>query len=127
AIWSLVTVVGGYALAIILTLGARRAVRLDRPRAPVIATGMVVLAAALIGAAWWTDWSSWTAAGLDPSRTGQGATVFAFLGWQGFYVIVCALMALYVGMRQARGRVHHARPTTFDVIALFYVFVAGQA
>ncbi len=127
AMWSLVAVVGGYVLAIALMLVARRAVRLDRPRAPTVATGMVVLAAALIGAAWWTDWSTWTAAGLDPARTGQGATVFAFLGWQGFYVIVCALMALYVVMRWAKGRVHPARPTTFDVIALFHVFVASQA
>ena len=43
---------------------------------------------------------------------GQGATVFSFIGWQGFYVIVCALMTLYVVMRWMRGRVSPARPWT---------------
>ena len=101
--------------------------RLARPRAAMIATGMVVLAWAAMAAAWRIDWVTWSGAGLDPTRSGQGATVFSFLGWQGFYVIVCALMALYVVMRWLRGRVSPARPTSYDVIALFFIFVAGQA
>ncbi|GAD58699.1 cbb3-type cytochrome c oxidase subunit I [Brevundimonas sp. BAL450] len=127
AMWSLIVVVGGYVLSIALMLGARKVVRLDRPRMAMIATGMVVLAWAAMAAAWRIDWVTWSGAGLDPTRSGQGATVFSFIGWQGFYVIVCALMTLYVVMRWLRGRVSPARPTSYDVITLFFVFVAAQA
>ncbi|MBA4000523.1 cbb3-type cytochrome c oxidase subunit I [Brevundimonas sp.] len=125
--WSLIAVAGGYAGVIALMLGVRKVVRMDRPRAGMIATGMVVVASVLMAASWWTDWSTWSAAGLDPTRSGQGASVFAFLGWQGFYVIICGLMALYIFLRWIRGRVHHAHATSFDVIALFYVFIASMA
>ncbi|MGQ2973938.1 MAG: hypothetical protein ACT6QM_15605 [Brevundimonas mediterranea] len=60
------------------------------------------------------------------SMTGQGATVFALLSWHGFFVSVVALMAVYAVLRWAFGHVEARRPSTFDLIALFIAYSAGQ-
>ena len=87
---------------------------------------MMVLAAALIGGAWGIDIDSWLASGLRPSETAQGAVVFAFLSWNGVFAAISALMGLYALARWMAGHVEAARPSTFDLIALFIGFSAGQ-
>ncbi len=103
-----------------------RALSLDRPRSPAIATLLLPLAAAALGAAWWIDLTGWVDAGLKASATGQGATVFALLSWHGFFIGIVALMALYSVLRLLFGHVEARRPSTFQLIALFVAYSAGQ-
>ncbi len=103
-----------------------RVLALDRPRSAVIATVVMIVAAGAIGGGWWVDLQSWIAAGLKASATGQGATVFFLLSWQGFFVAIVALMGLYAGLRWIAGHVEARRPSTFELIALFLTYTAGQ-
>lgn len=123
---SLALVVGGNVVAAALARSSCKALAFNRPRSPIIATGLMVLAAAVLGAAWYVDLQSWIATGLQASMTGQGATVFALLSWHGFFVSVVALMAVYAVLRWAFGHVEARRPSTFDLIALFIAYSAGQ-
>ncbi|MCX7074489.1 MAG: hypothetical protein NTZ70_06720, partial [Methylococcales bacterium] len=44
----------------------------------------------------------------------------------GFFVIVVAIMSLYVLLRWLFGRIASSRPATLEVIGLFVVYSAGQ-
>lgn len=116
----------GNAAAAILAWLSCKTLALDRPRSPVIATLLMILAAALIGGAWSVDLNSWLGEGLRPSVNAQGATVFAFLAWHGFFVGIVGLMGLYALLRWLGRHVEAARPATFELIALFIVYSAGQ-
>jgi cytochrome c oxidase subunit I+III len=87
---------------------------------------MMFTAAGLVAAAWRLDLGDWLATGLRPEVDAQGATVYAFLGWQAFFVGVAALMGLYAVLRWLAGQVEAARPSTFELIGLFLGFTAGQ-
>ena len=80
----------------------------------------------MIVAAWFGDLAAWRATGLQPEVNTQGATVYAFLSWQGLFAAVVALMGLYAVLRWLAGHVRADRPSTYDLIALFIVFSAGQ-
>ena len=125
-VWPLVVTVLGNAAGAGLAWLSCRALAYDRPRSPIISTVLMMLAAAAIGGAWVFDLDSWLQTGLKASATGQGATVFFLLSWHGFFVAITALMALYAGLRWAAGHVEARRPSTFDLIALFLVYSAGQ-
>ena len=84
------------------------------------------LAAALLGAATWWDWNGWTAAGLVPTASGQGATVFALLSIQACTVAVTTIMALYLGFRSGRGLLLAPHSVTLDVVVRFISYVAVQ-
>ena len=58
--------------------------------------------------------------------TAKGATVFALRSWQGMFAGLVGMMGLYAAARWLAGHVEAARPSTFDLIALFVVFSAGQ-
>ncbi|CAN7370394.1 cbb3-type cytochrome c oxidase subunit I [Brevundimonas sp. LjRoot202] len=105
---------------------ACRSLRLNRRRSAVLAALMMAAAAALIVAAWFWDLAAWRATGLRPEVNTQGATVYAFLAWQGVFAAVVALMGLYAVLRWLAGHVRTDRPSTYDLIALFIVFSAGQ-
>jgi cytochrome c oxidase subunit I+III len=126
AAWSLIVTVAGNAAGAALAWLSCRALAYDRPRSPLVATVLVILAAAAIGGAWFVDLDGWLTSGLQASATGQGATVFALLSWQGVFVGIVALMALYAGLRLVAGHVEARRPSTFDLIALFLAYTAGQ-
>ena len=68
----------------------------------------------------------WSGRSLEPELSAQAAVIAAFLAQQGLLVAIALLMALYLGMRNARGLVTKPRNTTFDVIVLFVVYAAGQ-
>ena len=119
-------IVTGNVLAGLLAWGACRVLRLDRPRSGAISALMMLLAAALIVAAWGADLRAWLDSGLRPSVSAQGATVYALLSWHGFFAAVAALMGLYAIMRWLAGHAAADRPSTWDVIAVFLVYSAGQ-
>ncbi|MDI6625857.1 MAG: cytochrome ubiquinol oxidase subunit I, partial [Brevundimonas sp.] len=100
--------------------------RLDRPRSGVIATMLMVAAAALIAGAWGLDLRDWIGTGLRPEVHAQGATVYALLAWQGWFAAIVAIMGLYIVLRWLAGHMQADRPTTGDIIALFIVYAAGQ-
>ncbi|WP_269713300.1 cbb3-type cytochrome c oxidase subunit I [Caulobacter sp. NIBR2454] len=77
-------------------------------------------------AAFGVDLNSWLAAGLRPEASGQGATVFAFIAFQGMLLGVSVLMAGYLIARTICKMVDSHRRATFDVIALFSIYVALQ-
>jgi cytochrome c oxidase subunit I+III len=91
-----------------------------------VATALTVLAAGLLVAAWLVDFSSWRAAGLAPNLSSQGAIVHAFLSWQGFFVAVSVLMAIYVVLRWLFGYIAADRPVTVQLTAMFLGYTAGQ-
>ena len=123
---SMAAVIAAYVAAAALAWAACRVLRLSRPRSAAVATLLMAVAAALAGAGWWTDLQAWTATGLEASATTQGATVFALLSWQGLFAGLVGMMGLYAIARWLAGHVEAARPSTFDLIALFIVFAAGQ-
>ena len=98
----------------------------DRPRSPMIATGLMLASLGLIAGAWWLDLGGWMATGLTPQVSGQGATVFYFLSWQGFFVFTSAIMGLYALLRWISGHVEAQRPSTFQLIGLFLGYTAAQ-
>ena len=110
----------------LLAWASCRTLRLDRPRTPAVATLLMLAAVGLAGAGWALDLNHWLATGLRPEVNAQGATVYALIGWQGFFVAVSGLMGLYALLRWLAGHVEAARPSTFDLIALFLAFTAAQ-
>ncbi len=87
---------------------------------------LAVTSAALAGAACWLDIETWNAAGLAPTNSGQGATVFAMIALQGGVVFVGAIMALYLGLRSGRGLLRPPVNTTMDIVSRFLAFAALQ-
>ena len=122
----LAPVLAAYLGAGLLAWASCRTLRLDRPRTPAVATALMLAAVGLAAAAWALDLNHWLATGLRPEVNAQGATVYALIGWQGFFVAVSGLMGLYALLRWLAGHVEAARPSTFDLIALFLVFTAAQ-
>jgi cytochrome c oxidase subunit I+III len=125
-LWSMALVVAANVAAGLLAWGACRVLRLDRRRGGVISTLMMLLAAALIVGAWGIDLRAWLDSGLRPTVSAQGATVYAMLSWHGFFAAVAALMGLYAVLRWMAGHAVAERPSTWDMIAIFLVYSAGQ-
>lgn len=91
-----------------------------------VAALLAGLATLLCLAAWAADIGSWRIAGLDPAASGQGATVFALLAFQGVLLSVVVLMAGYLAARTVRGLVAPDRTSTVDVVVLFIANAAAQ-
>jgi cytochrome c oxidase subunit I+III len=123
---TLIQVVGLCAAAALLAWAALRALALDRPRSGVIAAVLMLLAGLAIGAGWAVEASAWWGAGLRPQASGQGATVFALIAWQGMFAALCAIMAVFALMRWIFGLLSARRPATYQLIALFIGFSAAQ-
>jgi cytochrome c oxidase subunit I+III len=121
---SLAAVVGAYAVAGALAFLSPRAGRRSHGRWS--GPALMALAAALALGAWGVDALTWLQAGLRPSASSQGATVFALLSWQGLLLAVALLMAGFLAARALRGLLRPERPASLDVVALFTVFTAAQ-
>jgi cytochrome c oxidase subunit I+III len=102
------------------------ALKLDRPRSPMIAAGLMLVAAVAAGGAWAAEAWAWWDSGLRPDASSQGATVFALLAWQGLFVGICLLMGPFALLRWLFGHLSPERPATFELIALFLAFTALQ-
>ncbi|WP_338242554.1 cbb3-type cytochrome c oxidase subunit I [Aurantiacibacter hainanensis] len=74
----------------------------------------------------WLDWTGWEAAGLLPTASGQGATVFGMLAYQACGVAVAAIMALYLGFRSGRGLLTTPTSVTLDVVTRFIGYIGLQ-
>jgi cytochrome c oxidase subunit I+III len=123
---SLAWLLAANAASALLAWGACRALRRGGRRAPLFAALMMVVAAVLVCLAWSADLESWRATGLRAVADAQGAMVHLFLAWQGVFSAVVALMGVYAALRWLAGHVTPDRPSTFDLIALFIVYSAGQ-
>jgi len=123
---SMIPVLAGYVGAALLAWASCRALRLGRPRSGVIATLLMVAAAALVVGAWGLDLKAWIATGLRPEVHAQGATVYALLAWQGWFAVIVTIMGLYIVLRWLAGHMQADRPSTGDIIALFIVYAAAQ-
>jgi cytochrome c oxidase subunit I+III len=115
-------------LAIGCGWGSRRIVAMtERGGDPGQGPWLLGLAGALLlaGAEWW-DVAGWTAAGLDPQASGQGATVFGLIAFQGFTVGIAAIMALYLGYRSGKGLLTTPTNVTLDIVVRFIGYTALQ-
>jgi len=123
---SMALVLAGYAAAAGLAWASCRALRLERPRSGMIATLLMVVAAALIVGSLGADVQAWIGTGLRPTVHAQGATVYALLAWQAWFAVIVAIMGFYIVLRWLAGHMQADRPTTGDIIALFIVYAATQ-
>ncbi len=114
------------AAGVLLAWSACRVLRTEGRVRAALATLLMLLAVGLVGGAWGLDLSAWHATGLDPTVNAQGATVYAFMAWQGFFVSVAGLMGLFLLLRWMAGLVRADCPSTVDLIALFVAYTAGQ-
>ena len=87
---------------------------------------MAAVGACLLGGAIWWDWTGWSGAGLDPTASGQGATVFALLAFQACTAVIAAIMALYLGYRSGRGLLVAPASVTLDIVVRFIGYAALQ-
>ncbi|HUG46618.1 MAG TPA: cbb3-type cytochrome c oxidase subunit I [Sphingomicrobium sp.] len=121
----LIPILGGYgAAAGLVLLGRHLLARKDStlwspPTQFLLAAGALMFAFA-------ADFIGWRSAGIDPEASSQAALVMTFLAQQGQLVAVSVIMALYVAVRNARGLITRPRNVTFDVVALFLLYTAGQ-
>ena len=115
-----------YAIGAALVTGSPFVQRRAGRKAAALATLMMVAGIGAIGAGWGVDFAAWWGVGLRPQASAHGASVYSFLGWQGFFVAICGLMALYAFLRAVTGQVKPERPTTFQLIALFAGFSAAH-
>ncbi len=63
---------------------------------------------------------------ISPRGSGYGATLYALLSWQGFHVVVVAIMALYTLARRWSGRLDAQRRVNYDNTALMWLYTAAQ-
>jgi cytochrome c oxidase subunit I+III len=122
--WLGVTV-GGYLLSAVLAWSGAKLLRIA-PGGGTISPLLITLSALTGAGTFWADLDSWQAAGLWPEDSGQGATVFALLSWQGLLLAVSVIMAGYVVVRGARGLISSRRTSTVDLVALFIGYVGVQ-
>ncbi|WP_326914888.1 cbb3-type cytochrome c oxidase subunit I [Sphingopyxis chilensis] len=111
-----------YGAALSAALAARPMLR----RGTLEASCLLLLAAGAGGAALWRDWADWSAAGLRPQGSGQGATVFALQALQATALVAGLMMAGYCAARAARGLLTTPRSNTVDLAMLFLAYGAVQ-
>ncbi|MCX7282481.1 MAG: cytochrome ubiquinol oxidase subunit I, partial [Novosphingobium sp.] len=87
---------------------------------------LAALAAAALAVSAWTDWTGWRGAGLDPAASGQGATVFAMIGFQSVTVAIAVIMSCYLGYRSGRGLLQGPANVTLDIVTRYIGYVALQ-
>jgi cytochrome c oxidase subunit I+III len=123
---ALAAILGLYLVAALLAWLAVRLLVHNGPRSPTVSTLSMVLSVLALNAAGGLDGAGWLEAGLEPEASSQYAAVGALLAWQGVFLATAALMGLYVVLRLAFRYVLPRQPATFEVVALFLVFSAGQ-
>ncbi|WP_120717561.1 cbb3-type cytochrome c oxidase subunit I [Tsuneonella amylolytica] len=127
-LWQTALVTGSAVAAFLLARGSRmmlaRSAKGVFPGQGPWLLGAVASAALAAGA--WLDWSGWSDVGLEPSATGQGATVFALVAFQGVCAAIAVIMALYLGYRSGRGLVSGPANVTLDIVTRFIGYVAVQ-
>jgi cytochrome c oxidase subunit I+III len=82
----------------------------------------VLLLLASFGAEWHGHWQS----GLRPQESGYGASVYALVGLQGFFVLIIVFMGIYTVARSLAGLLHAERRVTFENTMLFWHYTIAQ-
>jgi cytochrome c oxidase subunit I+III len=108
-----------------IALASRQLRGADR-RSPWSVPALVALAlpCAIGGAA--IDLSAQWRSGLSPETHAYGASVYAIVSIQTFFVIVTVVMGLYTIARWLAGKLDSARRATFDSVMLFWHYTTGQ-
>ncbi|MDX2205294.1 MAG: cbb3-type cytochrome c oxidase subunit I [Hyphomicrobiaceae bacterium] len=70
-------------------------------------------------------YSQW-GAGLRPAASSYGATVYAVMAFQIFFIATVTIMALFTLAKSLVGRINGIRRATFDNTMLFWLYTAGQ-
>jgi cytochrome c oxidase subunit I+III len=112
---------GGAALAILARyMLAREKTELWTPGV------LICCAAAALLFGFGVDCWNWTAHGLWPTASGQGAIVYAFQALQGILVFICVLMAGYLAARNSRALIVRPRNNTMDLTVMFMCYTAAE-
>ncbi len=88
---------------------------------------MLLLSAVALSAALAVDVQAWWQAGLRGEASGQGASVYAMLGWHASVVVAVVLSALYYVLRWVRGLAPGPANKTMEAIRLLTLFAALEA
>ena len=106
-------------------LAASRALA-RRKASPWLLRGLIASAIVLIGGAASLELVGESAAGVDPTDSGYGATVFGLGSFQGFLAAVLAIMGLYTIARSVAGLLDPVRRVTFDNTAVYWHAIVVQ-
>jgi cytochrome c oxidase subunit I+III len=117
--WLGITLCG---VSIVLSVAARGVYEKSPPAAALLVVAGVASLAGAAGLDAVTVWNS----GIRPQMDAYGALVFAFLCWQGVFVAVVAMMALYILARLAAGLLVRERPMSLESVILFMSYSAAQ-
>jgi cytochrome c oxidase subunit I+III len=79
----------------------------------------------LIGAGLLDLYSQWTV-GLRPAANSYGATVYAVMAFQLFFIAIATIMALFTLAKSLAGLINGVRRATFDNTMLFWLYTVGQ-
>ena len=121
----LVPILAGYGAAAAVALFGRWMLAREKTRlwTPGV---LIVVAAGTLVAGFGVDWWSWRGSGLEPTASGQGATVYAFLSLQGILTAIAALMAAYLSARNSRGLIVRPRNNSYDLVTMFIAYSGAQ-
>jgi cytochrome c oxidase subunit I+III len=111
-----------YAASFAVILAARRF--LDR-RWPFIAA--LGSASALLGAALVVEIGTYGQAGIWPTESGYGASVYLFAALNGQLVAMLVLFALFLGLKARRGHVNSMRCLSYQCMAILWGYAAAQS
>jgi cytochrome c oxidase subunit I+III len=114
------------AFSLAAAIAAESARRIYR-RSPFAAVALMVLAACALGAGWALSFETWRMLELDPQINSHNALVATFLAWDGLFLAITALMALYVAARWVTGLLAAERPATIESVSLFTTYAAVQS
>jgi cytochrome c oxidase subunit I+III len=117
---------GASALLLLVAAGAMFAASRTLPISRLAFAALVAVSAAtLIGALWIEALGHWRS-GLWPDASGYAALVYLASALQLQIVGAIAIMACFVLVRLAAGRLNQERRTTFESLALLTYYAAGQ-
>lgn len=128
-LWPAPPAQGQLIVCAVLCVLAWAAARLARARYDASPTLSALLACACAGAliaAWAVNLFGWRGAGLKPELSSHDAVVAVFLAWDGVFVVIAALMALYCLARLAAGLLDRRQPATMQCVSLFLGYAALQ-
>jgi cytochrome c oxidase subunit I+III len=119
-------ILGALLAALLLAIAAPLALRKLGAAGPVIAVVLSAGSALALLSALTADMTTWSAAGLMPEMSSQGAIVFALMSWQGVLTFTSLLMAFFIFARAVVGKINARTPTTVDLLCLFFGYTAVQ-
>jgi cytochrome c oxidase subunit I+III len=87
---------------------------------------LLIAGSPLLAAAGLADLYSQWMPGLRPAASSYGASVYAVVAFQLFFIATTLIMALFTLAKSLAGRIDSVRRATFDNTMLFWLYTAGQ-